>query len=289
MRKEQLRKLEENIYIANELSPSEFEVKQPPVVTIYLPLERNDREGRRSDHDRIEYKNLAKKAIKDVQEHWGKWDVKGIVNKLEYIESHEDMEFWLAPCKGLAFLVTNDEAYVYEMDTKPEAKVVVSDKFDTEPLVGEAERDDKLHYKLLLLSSDFFSLLEGDAVSVHYVELPADVKNYFAETYPEFDGETTALDYFSLEDHMSPFHGHKSRNDVTKEETEKFFRYVDKVMNDKLVRNNVEPIILVTLPEHENEFRKICTFDHLCDKAILKDPSSMTGRELRDAAIKILS
>lgn len=288
MRKSEIRELAEHIYEGQELDPSELKAQTPPVVTIYLPVQHAEREGRRGEWERIEFKNLSNKAIKDLEKNWGKDKAKGIVEKLRYIQEHEDMPLWLEAKAGLAFLVNNDDCFVYNMDETPESKVVVGDKYDMAALLSEDERDQAAHYKLLLLSADFFALLEGDEASVRYVKFPDDVKHYLTETYPEYDGWKAPLDYFSLEDHMSPFHDHKSRHDVTKEETKKFFRYVDKALNDKLLLHNTEPVILVTLPEHVHEFRELCTFDHLNPAVIEKDPGALTGRQLRDDALKIL-
>ncbi len=288
MRKSEIRELAEHIYEGQELDPSELKAQTPPVVTIYLPVQHAEREGRRGEWERIEFKNLSNKAIKDLEKNWGKDKAKGIVEKLRYIQEHEDMPLWLEAKAGLAFLVNNDDCFVYNMDETPESKVVVGDKYDMAALLSEDERDQAAHYKLLLLSADFFALLEGDEASVRYVKFPDDVKHYLTETYPEYDGWKAPLDYFSLEDHMSPFHDHKSRHDVTKEETKKFFRYVDKALNDKLLLHNTEPVILVTLPEHVHEFRELCTFDHLNPAVIEKDPGALTGRQLRDGALKIL-
>ena len=288
MRKSEIRELAEHIYEGQELDPSEFKAQTPPVVTIYLPVQHAEREGRRGEWERIEFKNLSNKAIKDLETNWGKDKAKGIVEKLRYIQEHEDMPLWLEAKAGLAFLVNNDDCFVYNMDETPESKVVVGDKYDMAALLSEDERDQTAHYKLLLLSADFFALLEGDEASVRYVKFPDDVKHYLTETYPEYDGWKAPLDYFSLEDHMSPFHDNKSRHDVTKEETKKFFRYVDKALNDKLLLHNTEPVILVTLPEHVHEFRELCTFDHLNPAVIEKDPGALTGRQLRDDALKIL-
>lgn len=286
MRKEAIRELAENIFVMSKLDPSEFDTMQPPAVTIYLPVHHTEREQRRDEQDRIEFKDLAKKATRNLQEHWGKEDTESIVNKLQYILDHEDLPLWLHASKGLAFLLQGDECYVYNMRMAPEAKVVVSDAFDMAPLLAEAETEQGEHYKLLLLNSDFFALLDGDSQGVHYVPLPKNVKNYFAETYPEFDGETTALDYYSLEDHMSPYHDHKSRNDVKKEEAKKFFRYVNKAMTDYLMRDDPTPVILVTAPEHVHMFKEVCTFPLAA--VVEKDPRDMTGDQLRDAALKAL-
>jgi hypothetical protein len=143
-------------------------------------------------------------------------------------------------------------------------------------------------YKLLLLNADFFALLDGDRCHVHYEELPTDVKHYFAETFPEFDGDTSPLDYYSLTDHASPYHDHKSRAAVTAEEAEKFFRYVNKAMTDTLVKDDPTPVILVCAPEHEHAFKQICTFDTLLPEVIAKDPRTLRGDVLVADAVAIM-
>ena len=289
MRKEAIRRLENNIIVMTEIDPDDFKDQKGPAVSIYLPLHHDSREGRRDDKDRIEFKNLAKKAKAQLEDIWGKDETKSISDKLDFILERNDLDFWLdEKAEGLAFLINTEECYVYEMDGSPAPIVVVDEKFDMAPIFGEAVHDQQMLYKLLLISSDHFAILDGTATSLHYEKLPDDVKEYFAETYPEFDGETTALDYYSLEDHMSPFHDHKSRNDVTQEETTKFFRYVNKVLSEKLLKDNTVPVILVTAPEHVNEFEKICSVE-LYPKVIKKDPNGVTGKQLREMAESLLS
>ena len=75
---------------------------------------------------------------------------------------------------------------------------------------------------------------------------------------------------------------------MKQEEAEKFFRYVNKAVDDYLVRDDTTPIILVTLPEHVAAFRKISTLRHLLPTGIEKDPASLTGEQLRDDAMAIM-
>ncbi len=92
------------------------------------------------------------------------------------------------------------------------------------------------------------------------MELPRDVLDAFSEEFPlVYDGHEGALDYSSLENHMPPYHGWKSRNDVRKEEAGKFFQYVNKAVTDYLVAGTDLPVILVSLPEHQSAFRRIST------------------------------
>lgn len=287
MRKEAIRHLEDNIHVMDQIDPSEFRKQHGPAVTIYLPLHHNSREGRRDEADRIEFKDLSKKAETELLKKWDKDEVKSIIDMMEFILTHEDLDFWINDAQGIAFLLNDDGCYVYLMDGAPASYVEVGDEFDMAPIFGEAIHDQELIYKLLLLSSDYFEILDGNARGLHYEKMPSDVKQYFAETYAEFDGETTPLDYYSLEDHMSPFHDHKSRNDVTKEETEKFFRHVNKAISEKLLKDNTVPVILVTAPEHVNEFEKICSIQ-LFPEVIKKDPRGLTGKQLREMAEELI-
>ncbi|MCI9129848.1 MAG: hypothetical protein HFJ65_06040 [Eggerthellaceae bacterium] len=286
MRKERIRELDQHIHLT-DFQPKSFVNEAPaggPLVSIYVPIKRTDREDRPGDWDRIEFKDLCKEAYRRLDE--GTADYEGIKEKLDFIMTHEDLPLWVDSSQGLAFLVTNQDAYVINMNTAPEACVVVGPQFYLKPLFRDAMF--QMSYKLLLLNADFFALLDGDYNGVYYQELPKDVKDYFAQEFADYDGQTTALDYYSLEGHESPYHDHKSRNDVKKEEAEKFFRYVDKAMNDKLVRDNTDPIILVTAPEHEHAFREICTFNNLLPECIKKDPRTLSGTELKDDAVKII-
>lgn len=286
MRKERIRELAETIKVVEGFDAKEHMDPKGPTVSIYIPIKRTEREDRRDEWDKIEFKDLAEEAKRTMHEKYPDVDPKPIFDKIDYILTHEDLPLWIDASAGLAFLVNTDEALVYNLSYAPDPVVVVADKFYLKPLIRNTQYD--MVYKLLLLNSDFFSVLDGNYNAVHYEPLPDDVKNYFAETFPEFDGETTALDYYSLEDHESPYHDHKSRKEVTKEETEKFFRYVDKAMNDHIVRDSETPVILVTIPEHEHMFREICTFKSLLPESIKKDARTMTGTELRDDARAIM-
>ena len=95
-----------------------------------------------------------------------------------------------------------------------------------------------------------------------------------------YDGHEGALDYSSLENHMPPYHGWKSRNDVRKEEAGKFFQYVNKAVTDYLVAGTDLPVILVSLPEHQSAFRRISTIPHLLDEGIEKDIGGIEAPEL---------
>lgn len=287
IRQERQRELDESIHVSTWYDLKDFIVPESvPVVSIYVPIHRTQREGRRDEWDRIEFKDLAAEARRRLAESYEESQIAPLVERLDYLLAHEDLPLWIDASAGLAFLISRDDVYVLNLTFAPKPEVVAGDAYYLKPLIRNLA--EVMDYKLLLLNADFFALLTGDYSGVSYVPLPKEVKEYFAETYPEFDGETTALDYYSLEDHESPYHGHKSRNDVKQEEAEKFFRYVNKAMNDILVRGDDAPVILVTAPEHDHMFREICTFSQLIPEGIMKDARTLSGTELRDGAVAIM-
>lgn len=292
---ERMREIANDIYFVTDIDDADlgavqdgFEYGEPPVVSIYLPVEHEQRGHRRDQWDRIEFKDLVKQAEHKLSLEYEERAFKRLRSILHYLYEHADMALWLEAKKGLAIFADNESCYVYNMNVTPRAAVSIGDACDFGQLVGEISDDEATRFKLLLLNADFFGVLDGNEDGVRFEEFPADVKHYFAETYPEFDGELTALDYYSLEDHLPPYHGWKSRNDVKQEEARKFFRYVDKVMNDEIVRDDHDiPVILVTAPEHLHDFREVCTFK-LYPKAIEKDPRTLSGDELVKDALEVL-
>lgn len=288
MRKEAIRELSQRVHFSSGFDAKRFKQASGPSVSIYMPIQHAEREERRDEWNRIEFKDLTKQARVQLAERFpDARQYAGIMELLDYILDHGDLSLWLEADKSLGFLVNNDEADVFNMDVAVDPLSIVDDHFYMGPLMQNAEHD-RVAYKLLLLNADFFSVLDGDEQQVRYEQLPDEIKQYFAEMFPAmFNGDTSALDYYSLEGHESPYHDHRSRNDVKKEEAEKFFRAVDKVMC-AMTEGDDTPVILVTLPEHEHAFREIATFKTLLPQGINKDPRTLSGTQLVKMACEVL-
>ena len=285
--------LRDSIHSISEFDPAIYKTATAPCVSIYLPTPHTARDMRRDDWTRIQFKDLRNEAERTLAEQYDERAYKGIVEKMDWLLENGDDPIWTTAKEGLAFLMNDTDAYVYNLSVAPESAVVVGDEYYIKPLLMNAQFG--MDYYLLLLNAGNFGLLRGNYDHAHWVELPADVKAQFIDQFANSEegaasksDDIGALDYYTLEGHESPFHGYKSRNDVKQEEAEKFFRSVNKAMNDELVRDDPTPVILVTLPEHEHMFREIATFPTLQAEAILKDPCTVSGTELRDDAVKIV-
>lgn len=278
--------LRESIRTVDNFDPELYKQTKPPYVSIYMPVQHKERTRRRDTWTADEFKDLAKDALRRLDEKYTEEQTAGLRDRIDYLQDHPDMPLWLNAGKGLAFLMSNTGVEVLNLSFAPQAAVVIGDEYYIKPLLRNFRYG--MSYLLLLLNSDRFALLRGDYDGVHYLPLLPSVHQEFAEMFDTYDGDEAALDYYSLEGHMSPYHDHKSRNEVTQEETEKFFRHVNKFMNDIVAKVDPTPVILVTLPEHDAMFRRICTFDTLLPDSILKDARTLSGDTLRDDAVAII-
>ncbi len=277
----------DSIQVVDGFDPKLYQRTQPPYVSIYLPVAHEHRQRRRDDWTADEFKDLCKEALRRLAESHDDGAFAGIREHVDYLQDHPDDPVWLNAGKGLAFLMSNAGVQVFNLEFEPPATVTVGDEYYIKPLL----RQQACHasYYLLLLNSDRFGLLHGDENGVTYLPLLPSVHKEFAEEFATYDGTEAALDYYSLEGHMSPYHDHKSRKEVAKEEAEKFFRSVDKFMSGTVVKADSTPVILVTLPEHAAMFRRICTFGTLLPEGIEKDARTLSGDQLRDGAMAIMN
>ncbi len=214
-------------------------------------------------------------------------EYKGVDERLAYAAEHFDDLMSPAPGGSLAVLAGNDRTYIYRLGYEAGPLAFVGERFYVKPLLKNFQFGS--HYFLLGLSADRFAFVHGDFGSLERVELPRDVLDAFSEEFPlVYDGHEGALDYSSLENHMPPYHGWKSRNDVRKEEAGKFFQYVNKAVTDYLVAGTDLPVILVSLPEHQSAFRRISTIPHLLDEGIEKDIGGIEAPELLSDAKAVI-
>ena len=267
--------MEDGISVLADFDSALFEHEEPPLVSLYLPT--HGRAG--AEEDRIGFKNLVEEARGKLAQEFAHREHTGVDARLD--EAAARLEELASPAPGgsLAVLAGNDRTYVYQLGYEAGPHAFVGERFYLRPLLKNFAFGSR--YFLLGLSADRFAFVHGDFGSLDRVELPAHVLDEFSEELPlVYDGTEGALDYSSLENHLPPYHGYKSRNDVRKEEAEKFFQHVNKVVTEYLVQGTELPVILVSLPEHQTAFRRISTVPRLLNEGIEKDIGGMEAPEL---------
>lgn len=267
--------MEDGISLLADFDSALFEGAQAPAVSIYLPT--HGRAG--AEEDRIAFKSLVQEARGKLVQEFEHREHTGLDARLDEAAARLDDLASPAPGGSLAVFADDGRAYAYRLGYEAGPSVSVDERFHTRPLLRNFQFGSR--YFLLGLSADRFAFILGDFGSLERVKLPCEVPGEFSEEFPlVYDGHEGALDYSSLENHLPPYHGYKSRNDVRKEEAEKFFRSVDKAVTDYLVRGTDLPVILVSLPEHQAMFRRISTIPHLLDEGIEKDIGGLEAPEL---------
>lgn len=276
--------MNDDITILADFDSALYEQVEPPLVSLYLPTH-----GRvpGDDQDRIEFKNLVDQARGKLAQERERREYKGVDERLDQVAAHLDDLASPTPGGSLAVLVGNDRTYVYQLSYEVGPLAFVGERFYVRPLLRNFQFGS--HYFLLGLSADRFAFVHGDFGSLDRVEMPQEVLDEFSEEFPlVYDGHEGALDYASLENHLPPYHGWKSRNDVKKEEAEKFFQYVNRAVTDHLVQGTELPVILVSLPEHQTMFRRISTVPHLLNEGIEKDIGGIETPELLASAKAVI-
>lgn len=292
--KETLRKTDDSIHVMESFDPALLENVTAPVVSVYLPVHHTEREERRDEWDRDMFKDLMKDAYRTLADYYPEEAFKGIQEKADYLLAHADMPLWIHAGEGLGFLMSNTDVYVYNLFFAPDPMVAAGDTYFVKPLLRNFQYGTE--YYVLELGNDRFSWVKGDRTHVERQQLPKEVHDYFSELFANSDDtaadmkkdELGALDYITLEGHMGQYHDRKSRNEVKKEDAAQWFRYVNKAVDDYLVRDDTTPIILCCDEEYENEFRKLSTLRHLLPEGIKKDPAGLDGKALLEASLAVM-
>ncbi len=258
-------------------------VTEGPVVSLYLPTEYK---RLRTNKERIEMKDLMKEAKHQIDSKYPAQPNNKILVHLDDVINAPDEALWLNAEAGVALFADKDHVFIADLHHKVKPEVFVGDNWELGPLEGDAFQESD--YYILAVSTDRFGLIEGKGNYLNHVDIEDEgVAQQFGEIMHDHS-DAPALDHHTLMKHLNPYHDYRSRNDVTELESEKFFRYINKVVQDTLLANNKVPVILASLPEHQEKFRKIATIPHLLDRGIEKNPASMTSKELAEAAYHIL-
>lgn len=279
--------MNDDITVLEDFDFSLFEQAQPPLVSLYLPLG-GPADG--ADGDRTRFGELLEEVRGKLAQEFEHREHTGIDARLDRVAERLPELAERAAGGSLALFVDNGRTLAIPLGYAAGPRAFAGDRFLVTPLLRQFQWGSR--YLLLGLSADRFALIRGSFGSLQREELAPSVKDEFSELFPEvYDGHEGALDYQSLENHMPPYHGYKSRNDVKKEEAEKFFRYVNRAVTAHLAAAEDAPdlpVILVSLPEHQAAFRRISTVPHLLPKGIEKDVGGLREPELLAEARSVI-
>lgn len=234
-------------------------------ITLYQPAHRNSGEHVK---DQVVYKNLLRNLEEELNKHLSKLETDQWMAPLNEVK--EDRGFWQGSLGGIGIFSAEGKAILYRLREEVEPQIMVGDAYYITPLIEDIQKNKE--FFLLGLSLSDFTLLKGDYFSMEEVVpeegTPRTLKEVEGEQHT--DGFLTHGSYAGPGRDNAIFHGQGARKDEVMKDLEKYFRYVDKYVNQEILKLGPRPLVLVSLKEHQGEFRKISDNPYLVSVGVLE-------------------
>ncbi len=256
--------------------------QEGPFISLYLPTHRHFPENKK---DRIVYKNLLKTIETSLALKYSSKEIDDNMNSFHHIA--EDHELWNNALDGLAILSCPTQCVVYKLHDTVEQLAIVADSFHTKPLIKAFQSIDQ--YQLLGINGSKFDVFQGNQNGIEMLPLepgaPRDIEavlgNQLTDSYLTHGS-------FSGADQTAMYHCHGGGKPEVDKDTEKFFRYVDRYVEEKFSTPSKLPLILVVLDEHQTNFTDISNNPFLIEDGIKGDYTAFTLEQLREKTWEIL-
>jgi len=260
-----------------------FDAQTPPCLSLYQPTHRGHPDN---NQDQIRYRNLVKELENSLRSQYSIKDVTPLLAPFRKLA--EDFNFWNHTGDGLAVLSAAGMFKVYRLQRPVAELAVVADSFHLKPLLRILQSADRYH--VLTLSQQEAKLFEGNRDKLDpVVLLPEVVEALDAVMENEEDKPRAQTWTFGPSSATAGFrHGHTGGTDLTDQQTERFFRAVDRTILEHYSRPSGLPLLLVTLPEHQARFRRISHNAMLIEDGINTHPEGLQAKELRKRSWEVL-
>ncbi|MBN1545760.1 MAG: hypothetical protein JW902_03780 [Syntrophaceae bacterium] len=252
-------------------------------ISIYMPTHRS---GVETQQNHIRFKNLLREAEERlVASGMRVQDTRSFLEPA--LSLVNNVLFWRQQQDCLAIFLSSDLFLHYNLPVSVGDVVVVTDRFHIKPLLTVLSRDERFY--LLTLSQNDVKLYEGTRLSIREVPvkgLPRGITEALQTDEPEkqvrfrsggMGGERGSM--------MS---GHGADVEDTKDNLLRYFRQVDRALEDVLQEEKV-PLILMGVEYHFPIYREVNTYSELFEEAVTGNPKGMTMDQLHKEAWALVS
>src|SRR5680860_917994 len=253
-----------------------------PCISMYQSTYRHFPENKQ---DPIVFKNLIREIENSLKQKYQKNDLISIMKPFYQLEG--DKDFWNNTLDGLAIFANPNKFIVYKLYRTLQELVVVADSFHIKPLIRIFQSVGKYH--LLGLSGSDFSLYEGNRYGFEEIEMDPETHKTIEEVLGKqhTDSFLTHGSYGGT-DGTAMYHGHGGKKDEIEKDIEKYFRYVDRFVLENYSKPSKLPLILVSLEEHHNIFKKISHNSYLMEEGIKGSYESFEMEQLTEKVWEII-
>lgn len=256
--------------------------REAPCLSLYQPTHRHfpDRE-----QDPIRFRNLVKALEQSLQQRYPNRDIAPLLAPFHALA--EDIGFWKTTFDGLAVLGASGFSRVYRLQRTVPELAIVADTFHTKPLMRIVQSADR--YQVLALDRQEAWLLEGNRDSLDEVPLAAGVPRSIDEAFDrDIERERATRVYGRSGSSSSVRQGTDVRQDNIDNDTEAFFRAVDRAVLEHHSRPSGLPLLLAALPEHQTRFRALSRNSQLLADGIELNPGALSIEQLRETAWQLV-
>lgn len=257
---------------------------EQPCLSLYQPTHRHHPDNRQ---DPIRFRNLMKEMETSLRQEYPAAETRQLLEPFEALA--HDSRFWDHTLDGLAVLAGPLLFRVFKLPLPVEELVVVADSFHTKPLRRFLQSVDR--YQVLGLSLHAIRLFEGNRHGLTEVDLVPEVPRTITEALGGelTEPQHTVASYGGVGGGSSPMHhGQGAKMDEVEIDAERFFRIVDRAVQEHYSRLSGLPLILAALPEHHHLFHQVSQNPLLVADGIRFNPDSLSADELGTLAWQVM-
>lgn len=256
---------------------------EPPCLSLYQPTHRHHPVNQQ---DPIRFRNLVKTLEASLGQKYAARDTRPLLEPFHALA--DNRAFWNHALDGLAVLATSNIFKVYRLQRPVPELAVVADSFHTKPLLRILQSADR--YQILGLNRQEARLFEGNRDSVDEIEPAPEVPRTIGDVVEEKVGEPERKNrvYGPAVSGGTTRHGTNVREEALANDTERFFRAVDRAVLEHHSRPSGMPLLLAALPEHYHLFRAVSRNPFLLAEAIDVYPDVLTLDALRERAWQLI-
>jgi hypothetical protein len=246
-----------------------LDARSPASVSIYVPTSPLPQDA---DADRIELKNLAAAAVRQLEDgDLGHGVVGGVREHLDHL--HDDEDFWHLQASSLAVFATPDALRTFRLPNRLTSMVEVSDRFHVKPLLRTVTFP-QAAFELALAQGSVRLVevaAEVPASEVSVADLPSDVAG--------------AVGKASIADRAAV--GRIQGSEGQKVRMRQYARQVDRALRPVLAGVGL-PLILACAEPLNGIFREVNSYPNLVAAGIHGNPETTSAADLAAAARPIL-
>lgn len=259
-------------------------VQQSPCLSLYQTTH-SSQPG--NQQDPIRFHNLVKKLEISLQQNYPSIETKLLIEPFIALAHNDD--FWNHTREGLAVLGGSNIFRVFRLQRPVAELAIVADSFYIRPLRRFLQSVD--HYQILGLSLQKIQLFEGNRDTLNEVDTALGVPLSISEALGAelTEPHQTVASYGGLGQGSNRMHhSHGGKKDEMSNDTERFFREVDRAILEHHSRPSGLPLILAALPQYHNLFRRISINPFLIAEGLTINPDVLSIDKLRKCAWQVV-